>query len=280
LNADIPTLVPKIQKQGGDLSYLCKAADIPPTSTYHGPLLAFESARDAVISELTADETIAKIASLKKKHAWIDDEQVYFELVGNASHLFPDILFICSKVYSQGGVIFNIIYFEGTIYVTMEDATGGEQPLIDVNFPDISLQSIGAVLSMYDNDSPWMKLSIWQLQPNRVCIDTNLSPQNIKREADLSSDCCSCASSTTNQPVTNELMDILDDAMLDICDVLIDCGLDTMTNRGKMKSQTPEESRAFKLSILEKKLAEIKSRTKDEDEQRAWDDKGKLVNIT
>lgn len=179
--------MPKIQKQGGDLSYLCKAADIPPTSTYHGPLLAFESARDAVISELTTDETIAKVASLAKEFAWIDDGRVYFELVGNASHLFPGILFICSKVYSRDGVIFNIIYFEGTIYVTMDDATDGEQPLIDVNFPDISLESNGAVLSMYDNDSPWMKLSIWQIQTTRLCIEANLSQQG--READLSSDC-------------------------------------------------------------------------------------------
>ncbi|KAL3792157.1 hypothetical protein HJC23_009621 [Cyclotella cryptica] len=161
---DIPSIVQKLQHQQGNLSYLFQASS-NHTSSFTGPLDAFEEARDFLISELSSDKTIHKINNLERTHRWIDSCHVYFELVGNSSHLFPDILFMCSKVHAYStGLIFNIIYFEGTIYATIQDGEG-EQPLIDVNFPDISSEGQGAVLSLYDNEGmPWMKLSIWQVK--------------------------------------------------------------------------------------------------------------------
>ncbi len=138
-----------------------------------------------VISELSSDETLHKIASLSTKHDWIENDRVYFELVGQTSHLFEDVKFICSKVYAYTkGLIFNTIYFEGTIYVTLQDLEG-QQPLININFPDVSLEGEGEVISLLDEkNSPWVKLSICQVKP---AVFANL--QNDKDAVkDLSSD--------------------------------------------------------------------------------------------
>ena len=64
-----------------------------------GLLHGVEEARSFVICKLSSDNMIHKINNLERKHPWIDDGYVDFELVGNASHLFLDILSISSKVY-------------------------------------------------------------------------------------------------------------------------------------------------------------------------------------
>ena len=113
------------------------------------------------------------MTKLKEKHLWIDsldkrESCVYFELVGNVASLFPNIMFIASRDYGAGGLVIVTIYFQGVIYVTLEDcAESGDQPLLDINFPQISDSGRGATLAVYDGDGnghsgPWMKLSVWQ----------------------------------------------------------------------------------------------------------------------
>ena len=106
---------------------------------------------------------------LKDKHSWIDDDksQTYFELIGDAASRFDNILFIASRSYAHE-LCFITIYFEGSIYVTVQEASG-DQPLLDLNFPDISGTGDGVTLALYDDDGkgnngPWMKLSVWQVQ--------------------------------------------------------------------------------------------------------------------
>lgn len=185
--SDIPHLIPKIQQQQHNLSYSCKSPDIPVSSIYHGPIHAFEGAQDLLARELASDKIMSKITHLRKKNRWMENDSIYFELVGDASYLFPEILFICSKVYTYANeLLYNIIYFEGTIYVTIEEMKG-EQPLIDINFPDLSCGGQDAVLSLFgDEDLPWLKLSIWQLKPPRIWKEQT-PPQHEQR--DLSSDC-------------------------------------------------------------------------------------------
>ena len=140
---------------------------------------------------------------LKDKHSWIDDDksQTYFELIGDAASRFDNILFIASRSYAHE-LCFITIYFEGSIYVTVQEASG-DQPLLDVNFPDISRTGDGVTLALYDDDGkgnngPWMKLSVWQVQT----ADQNDKPDSHSEEVyvseveaaeplskDLSSDC-------------------------------------------------------------------------------------------
>lgn len=277
LSIVIPHLVPEILHQKDDLSYLCKASELPVSSSFHGTLHAFERASCTVIQDLASDTTIKKLSQLKKKHPWVEEEtSVYFELVGDASHLFPDVLFICSKVHCSNGLLFNTIYFEGTIYVTIQE-TVGEQPLIDVSFPDLSAEGKGAVLSLYDDpDSPWMKLSIYQVKSPATSLPyrdkINVPPPIDEYDMDLTGigdfSICSVASSRSENEhglttdIAAGLLNIIDDAMLDICkefdDVIIDCGI----NGDAGKEHHSEQTRAAKLTMLEERLLEIRGREK------------------
>ena len=197
---DIPNLVRTVQSQQDELAYLCKASNIPHSSCFHGPIKELEKvvaslfyayrtpdhfspspintifvlctscqARDFVIAEITSDSIAAHMTKLKEKHPWIDSldkrESCYFELVGNVASLFPNILFVASRVYGSGGLVIVTIYFQGVIYVTLEECAG-DIPLFDINFPRISDSGRGATLAVYDDDrsgsGPWMKLSVWQ----------------------------------------------------------------------------------------------------------------------
>lgn len=186
---DIPSVVPMLQSQLDDLSYLCRSSSISSSSTFHGPLHAIESARDFLVYELSSDRMASRIRKLMKKYSWIEDEtRIYFELIGNASHMFQDILFIASKV-NVNGLIFNTIYFEGVVYVTMQDGSG-VQPLLDINFPDVSIEGEGATLALYTGKSPWMKLSVFQTNRQRkTCPVRPKTPQKPAPRKDLSSDC-------------------------------------------------------------------------------------------
>lgn len=194
---DIPSIVPSLQRQQDDLAYLCSADRVPESSCFYGPLKELDKARDFVIAELGSDNMQKQLTALKDKFNWIDgdENQIYFELVGSASHLFQDILFIASKVYTNE-LIFITIFFEGVIYVKIEDGQG-EQPLLDVSFPDVSEDGEGATLSVYDDDNngpngPWIKLSVWQSlkQNDRNTLVKEPKPVLEKpTRHDLSSDC-------------------------------------------------------------------------------------------
>ncbi|KAL3776808.1 hypothetical protein ACHAW5_006227 [Stephanodiscus triporus] len=165
---DIPKLVRTVQSQQDKMAYLCKASNIPHSSCFRGPIKELEKARDFVIAEITSDSIASHMTKLKEKHPWIDSldkREGYFELVGNVASLFPNVLFVASRVYGAGGLVIDTIYFQGVIYVTLEECSG-DQPLFDINFPRISESGSGATLAVYDDDrsgsGPWMKLSVWQ----------------------------------------------------------------------------------------------------------------------
>ncbi|KAL7531686.1 hypothetical protein ACHAXR_007164 [Thalassiosira sp. AJA248-18] len=188
---DIPTLVPIVQRQQNNLRYLCDASDIPVSSTFCGTMREIEKACDFVVSDIM--HLSSRIAKLKKTHPWIDDDesQVFFELVGDASSLFPDIMFIARRVYVND-LIFCQLYFEGIIYLTLEDGNG-DQPLLDINFPELSGSSAtrGVTLAIYDDEKshPWMKLSVWQAQAGRDRDQYTQPVDAVEPTKDLSSDC-------------------------------------------------------------------------------------------
>jgi len=184
---DVPTLIPLITKQQSALTYLCDSSKVPVSNQFYLSLNEMEWARNFVVSELTSDSISKSMAKLATKHSWIDDDKssTYFELIGDASSGFADILFIASRTHAQG-LCFITIYFEGTIYVVLEDSETHSQPLININFPDISRSGEGATLALYDDvngkghNGPWMKLSIWQViqtSPDIVENDTGQDEQ-------------------------------------------------------------------------------------------------------
>eukprot|EP00957_Ditylum_brightwellii_P169487 12900156-Ditylum_brightwellii.AAC.1 len=132
------------------------------------------SAQKFIVSELTSDKMSKKLKKSREYNPWLDDERnSYFELVGDISSLVEGVQCMCSKIYARG-LIFITIYFEGVFYVTVEDGDG-DQPLLDVQFPDVSEDLEGLTLALYDSDDKigkgiWRKLSIWQSLATKVDI--------------------------------------------------------------------------------------------------------------
>lgn len=92
-----------------------------------------------------------------------DEVKTYFELNCAVGEDMDTVQCVCSKTYARG-LIFITIYFEGTFYVSISDGYG-DQPLLDVRFPDVSNHGEGITLMSYlDNDieARWQKLTLWQ----------------------------------------------------------------------------------------------------------------------
>ena len=79
---DIPNLVPIVQRQQKDLSFLCNSSHIHSGSTFHERIQHFSFAPDFLIGEITSESVYFQMEQLKEKHSWVDDEgRLYFELV-------------------------------------------------------------------------------------------------------------------------------------------------------------------------------------------------------
>lgn len=96
--------------------------------------------------------------------SWIDDDDAatYFELsLNDIPSYMNNISIIASKSYIRGLIII-AVYFEQSIYFVVQGGEG-EQPLLDVRFPDVSSHGQGLLIASYsvnENDH-WSKLTLW-----------------------------------------------------------------------------------------------------------------------
>ena len=124
-------------------------------------------------------------------YPWMNDDEIksYFELNANfENEPMENIQCICSKTYARG-LIFVTIYYENTFYVTISEGSG-DQPLLDVRFPDVSNHGEGVTLMSYiDNDieARFQKLTLWQSLAGEMKLSTLLAPR-VKKTKNLASD--------------------------------------------------------------------------------------------
>ncbi len=117
-------------------------------------------------SELNSNLVISRLEEHKGDLHLYDDGH-YFELVGNISGDLDDILCICAKTYTDNGLCFITVYFEGVFYCILSHINEDE-PLLDIEFPDVSQEGDGITLGIYDEKEDdtaaiqWRKLSLWQ----------------------------------------------------------------------------------------------------------------------
>ena len=161
--------------------------------------LSHESHLRPVLDELKAATAFLEQAitdSEKKLHemsqlgitAWIDEDwaRSYFELQAKHTDGFEHVDIIVCKVYIRQ-VQMNIIYHKCSYYVALVDAeAGGEQPLLDSTFPDVSTRSRGYQIAAY-NHSTYRKLSLWQVLDGNVggplvrqvrCVGSSIAGSN------------------------------------------------------------------------------------------------------
>jgi hypothetical protein len=152
------------------------AVSIPEDSVFHSPASYMEDALEFIASEITSESVEKELRKMTNVFPWIDDDRAptYFELTINT---LPDymsqVTLIASKTYTRGLVIISI-YYDRCIYFLLQSGEG-DQPLLDVRFPDVSKHGQGLHVNAYgDNPFGWKKLTLWHI------IDSE--PYSIKKE--------------------------------------------------------------------------------------------------
>lgn len=165
--ADVPVVIPALQKQQASLQYLCEWKAMPSTSPYAAPLETLYDAFDFIGTELASKRVEEKLMAAAEEHGWIDtdsdkDGASFFELQSGGFDCFDDIDLVASKTFVRGLVML-VVYYQRSFYVVLQEGEG-EQPLLDVRFPDMSTHLQGVHLRTYrDSDCTNMKkLTLWQ----------------------------------------------------------------------------------------------------------------------
>lgn len=173
--AEVPVLIPTLQRQQGSLRYYCNAKNIPNESEYNSPLHFMEESLEFVASELTSTAVEKELHKMSQVFPWINDDtsNTYFELtIGNLPTYMEDIALIASKTYTRGLIII-AIYLERTIYFLIQEGEG-DQPLLDVRFPDVSKHGQGLHLNSYNEEHfGWKKLTLWNLISDKGFVSSS-----------------------------------------------------------------------------------------------------------
>lgn len=170
--ADLPVVIPALQKQQGSLQYLCEWKAMSTTSPYSVPLETLYDVFDFLGTELASARVETKLVEAAREFAWVDDasdaKHNFFELQSGGYECFDDVDFVASKTFVRGLVLL-VVYYQRSFFVVLQDGDG-EQPLLDVRFPDLSAHLQGVHLKTYRDDdcTNMKKLTLWQaMQPGK-----------------------------------------------------------------------------------------------------------------
>ncbi|ETW07440.1 hypothetical protein H310_01954 [Aphanomyces invadans] len=167
--SDLPLVIPALQKQQGSLQFLCEWKQIPSTSPYAVPMETLYDAFDFIGTELASKSIEKKLMKAAQENAWVDDDGAtdgknFFELETGGFDCFDGIDLVASKTFVRGLVLL-VIYYRRSFYVVLQEGDG-EQPLLDVRFPDLSQHLQGVHLRHYqENFMNMKKLVLWQAMP-------------------------------------------------------------------------------------------------------------------
>ena len=163
--SDLPVLIPVLQKQQSSLRYYCNASSVPKSCDYAEPLEFYNDAAEFFAQEMISSAVENELRKMSSIFPWIDAEgaQTYFELGLSEVPSFMDrVGLIASKTYTRGLIIISI-YYDGVIYFLIQSGEG-DQPLLDVRFPDVSKHNQGLLLQSYNNPfAPYRKLTLWHI---------------------------------------------------------------------------------------------------------------------
>ena len=162
---DVPRVIPLLQRQQGKLAFYCNANAVPKDSDFYTPLETINEAQNFLASELISDNVSEAIERYEKVYPWMDNDEIktYFEMTASLGTDMDAVQCVCSKTYAKG-LIFMTIYFEDTFYVTLSEGMG-DQPLLDVRFPDVSKHGEGVTLANYvdyEVEARFKSLTLWQ----------------------------------------------------------------------------------------------------------------------
>ena len=173
--SDIPMAIPILQAQQSSLRYVNEFNNLRRSNPYRKALLHLSHAAAFMEEKATSPAAVRALEQLEELASGNDvkdpgqkihaGEAVseYFELqLSQNSTAYDDIELAACKIYVRG-VIIVMIYFDGSIYATLADGEG-DQPLLDVAFPDMSRKGGGCQIGTYDHPL-FCSLCIWQGVP-------------------------------------------------------------------------------------------------------------------
>mmetsp|Transcript_32439 Transcript_32439/g.30933 ORF Transcript_32439/g.30933 Transcript_32439/m.30933 type:complete len:747 (+) Transcript_32439:226-2466(+) len=162
---DLPVLIPTLQKQQGSLRYYCNSMNVPSSSNYSAPLKFLREATEFVADEMSSLAVEKELRKMTTVFPWIDADgaATYFELsMSDVPSYMNDVGLVASKTYTRGLIIISI-YSENIFYFVIQSGEG-DQPLLDVRFPDVSKHGQGLLLQSYNKSTlPWRKLTLWHI---------------------------------------------------------------------------------------------------------------------
>jgi hypothetical protein len=280
---DIPSLIPLFRLQQSKLKFAGDASNIRSpcyASSFEYASVAATVMEEEVLSSESFLQSIVKRESydtaILEDH-WLESDQnaCVFEFSCIQTSLMENVEMIATKAY-RGGVVSTSIYHNGSFFLILNDGAK-EHQLLDSTFPDCSKRSGKTLVQSYPSGlSRWQELrqmSLWRLDraldnddPTDVCLECH-SEESV---CDIRNDTFSCTaeideSSDEDEPLNSAVtsaMDILDNAMLDICSTFDDAiagmsnnyDLRWMEKSASNKSGSSEPDRVARLT---KKLEEI-----------------------
>lgn len=163
---EMPHVLRKFQRQQGLLAYWFEVQKLPDGLPFTAPMRHFAMTNAFLEEELNkAESVLTKLTEYHKskgQEPWIDQEngRQFFELecTGNQP-FFDDVEFMASKTYYHGVVVITI-FFQGSFYLTLSPSVG-DQPLLDMSFPDVEARKRAAQIATYAHPE-YSKLMIWE----------------------------------------------------------------------------------------------------------------------
>lgn len=124
-----------------------------------------EDALEFIAKEITSEAVDKELRKMASVFPWIDDDTAatYFELsIGELPECMKHVSLVASKTYTRGLIIISI-YFDRCVYCLIQGGEG-DQPLLDVRFPDVSKHGQGLHINSYsDQDNGYKKLTLWHI---------------------------------------------------------------------------------------------------------------------
>ena len=111
--ADLPVVIPALQKQQGSLQYLCEWKAMLASNPYSVPLETLYDAFDFIGSELATERIERALIKAAEEYPWIDEDgeqKNFFELQSGGYDCFDDVDLIASKTFVRGLVLLVIYY--------------------------------------------------------------------------------------------------------------------------------------------------------------------------
>uniref|UniRef100_A0A7S3NQS8 Uncharacterized protein n=1 Tax=Aureoumbra lagunensis TaxID=44058 RepID=A0A7S3NQS8_9STRA len=180
---DLPKAIPALQKQQNRLHYYCNASSVPRESPFYDCLSYINAGTEFFARELGCDDILAEVARRAKEDTWIEDDakNTYFELQANqVPKYMHQVALAASKTYCRG-LIFITAYFESRFYAVICDGEG-DQPLLDVKFPDVSRPGGGVHLRDYYDD--YTKLTLWHSLTHTIVTDSKETVSSLQKQTE------------------------------------------------------------------------------------------------